>query len=391
MWLLLSSHSAEMKPVDHPASSPSAEVIFPVKAGIARRGDLIRRLTTTGIVRARRDVEIIARVSGQGLAVKAYNGKYVKAGELLVKIDDREYSTAFERAGSNLLGAQIEYRTLSNSPYRPVVDSVEIQRQLAASRAKFQDAGEAYRSGTLTHEEYARLEREYEANVAYLQANRGDVIANKSGLTQAREAYEIAKANLEATEVCAPFSGYVANCDLTAGMLIQQGRVLCSIVDESTLLVDVEILENEVGSVVTGQLAEVSAPGHQRHAIPGIVRTMNPLVDEKTKTLKVTIELFMSGRSVISVLRPGMFVSVRIVTGVLRHQVLVPHSALLVRDERALVFTKEGDEARWHYVEAGEENDEFVAIKSGILPGDTVITEGHFALADDARISLINE
>ncbi|HAL56519.1 MAG TPA: hypothetical protein DCP63_08600, partial [Bacteroidetes bacterium] len=86
-------------------------MVFPVETGLARRGDLIKLLQTTGTIRANREVEIVGRIGGEIVSITASNGRYVQQGELLVKLDEREYRTTYDRAASALLAAQIEYRT----------------------------------------------------------------------------------------------------------------------------------------------------------------------------------------------------------------------------------------------------------------------------------------
>ena len=74
-------------------------------------------------------------------------------------------------------------------------------------------------------------------------------------------------------------------------------------------------------------------------------------------------------------------------------KLLAPKSALLIRDNRTLVFKKEGDLAKWLYVDTGLENDDWVeilAVHSGgsLAPGDLVVVSDHLTLAHEARISV---
>ena len=166
---------------------------------------------------------------------------------------------------------------------------------------------------------------------------------------------------------------------------------MMNLLDLSTLLVDVEILENETVRIAVGQRARVLPAGLPGTEFTGAVVTMNPLVDPKSKTMKVTIALcdgHQRAGNPQSALLPGMFATVHIETEVRPHRLLVPRSALLVRDERPLVFTVDRGRAKWHYVETGEANDEVIEIRSGIVPGDTVIVEGHYTLAHDAPVSI---
>jgi hypothetical protein len=81
-----------------------------------------------------------------------------------------------------------------------------------------------------------------------------------------------------------------------------------------------------------------------------------------------------------------MFSTVKLETDILTNRLLVPKEALLVRDQRTLVFVAKSGLAKWQYVDGGEENEQYLEIKSGIAVGDTVIVAGHYTLAHDARI-----
>ncbi|MFQ5677199.1 MAG: efflux RND transporter periplasmic adaptor subunit, partial [bacterium] len=70
---------------------------------------------------------------------------------------------------------------------------------------------------------------------------------------------------------------------------------------------------------------------------------------------------------------------------------LVPKEAILIRDQRKLVFIVRDGLAKWCYAETGLENDDFVEILSstfGLKPGEMVITSGHYTLVHDARVKI---
>lgn len=83
-----------------------------------------------------------------------------------------------------------------------------------------------------------------------------------------------------------------------------------------------------------------------------------------------------------------MFCAVHIETDILKNRLLVPKNALLVRDQRTLVFLAQNGLAKWQYVEVGDENWEYLEARSGISVGDTVIAGGHFTLAHDTKITI---
>lgn len=382
------------KSIPNPSLSPesSADVIFPVQTSSAFKGNLIKSVQANGILRAKREVEIVARVGGEITRVAISNGEYVHVGENLLKIDDREYGLAYERASNMLLGAQIDYKTFSASSAILEIDSSLIKKTIAVSKSKLSKLEEDFRNKKLAIEDYMRLKRDYETELAYATVHRGDVMASKSGLSQARESYERAKLDFEATTITAPFEGFVANCDLAEGMRIQAGRNLFTLIDISSLLVDVEVLETEVGKVRIGTKAEVTVNAFQNEKFVGSVVSVNPIVDIKSKTIKVTIELKNGKPNKWKglKLRPGMFAAVKLETEILLNRLLVPKEALLTRDQRNLVFIVESNLAKWCYVKIGEENEQYIEIKDGIKAGDAIIVKGHYTLAHHAKVKIEN-
>jgi HlyD family secretion protein len=282
----------------HNPAPGTAEVVFAVEAAIARKGDLVKRLTTTGTLRARREVQIVARVGGNIVTVPVQNGDYVRAGQLLLRTDDTEYSLALERATTALLGAQIEFKSMIS--YDPAVildssttgsDSLRFKEKVQEARKGLHSLEKQYAEGKVSFAEYARAKRDYESDIAYFTAYRGDVMANKSGLSQARETYERSKLDFIAARITAPFAGYIADLDLSSGMKISAGMELFKLVDVSSLCVDVDVLETEVGKVHRGGIVDVTVPAYPGQQFRGTVVAMNPIVNPKSKTVKVTIEL----------------------------------------------------------------------------------------------------
>ena len=88
-----------------------------------------------------------------------------------------------------------------------------------------------------------------------------------------------------------------------------------------------------------------------------------------------------------------MFVRAEIAGVVFHDKLLAPKPALLIRDNRPLVFKRDGDRAKWLYVTVGLENDEWVEIlqvHSGgsLAPGDEVVVSDHLTLAHEAKIKI---
>ena len=109
---------------------------------------------------------------------------------------------------------------------------------------------------------------------------------------------------------------------------------------------------------------------------------ISPMLDQATRTIEVLVRFENpEGRY-----RPGMFVRAQIAGWVYQDKLVAPKSALLIRDNRTLVFKKDGDRAKWLYVDTGLKNDdwvEIIAVHSGgrLAPGDKVVVSDHLTLA----------
>jgi RND family efflux transporter MFP subunit len=384
--------STQTLPNPSSASSPS-DVVFPVEVAIARRCELVKSLTTNGTLRAKRAVTLVARVGGEIESISVLNGKYVKEGDLLVKLNDKEYRLVYNKVASLLLAAQIEYRALSTSVFIETQDTVKRRQQIQRAKEDLSLLEEHWRAKTITFEDYDRKKRDLETELSVIQANRSDVVASKSGLTTACEAYERAKVDLESTEIRAPISGYIADCDLEVGMRIAQQVELRKLVDLSGLYVDVEVLEGEVDELGAQRKTVVDMAAFPQRAYDGTICSINPIVSPKSKTVKVTVELtkltgYGESRRPHSFPRPGISYAVQLVTDAFPNRLVEPRNALLLRDQRSVVFVVHNGIAKWQYVGVGEQNQEYVEITSGIELGDTVIVGGNFNLAHGARVTI---
>jgi len=77
-----------------------------------------------------------------------------------------------------------------------------------------------------------------------------------------------------------------------------------------------------------------------------------------------------------------MHADVEIAAEIHKDRLLIPQEAVLVRMGRKMAFVIEGELAKWRYIDVGLENEDYVEV------GETVIVDGHFTLAHDARVRI---
>ena len=90
-------------------------------------------------------------------------------------------------------------------------------------------------------------------------------------------------------------------------------------------------------------------------------------------------------------LKPGMFAQITLDTEIFTNRLVVPANAVLLRDERPMLFVVLESRSNWIYIQKGLENTEWVEVMDGVAPGDEVIVSGHFSLAHDAAVRVVED
>jgi hypothetical protein len=110
---------------------------------------------------------------------------------------------------------------------------------------------------------------------------------------------------------------------------------------------------------------------------------MNPMVD---KNGMIEVKAVMNNPK--QTFYEGMNVRVRVQRAV-EQALIIPKSALLLRNNRKVVFVAKENSAQWVYVQTGLENSESFTVTEGLQEGDSVIYEGNFNLAHEAPILVV--
>lgn len=330
------------------------EIAIPVSVATVVRDTLVVSVSAAGQAQAYSRTLLTAEVEGPVTEVRVREGDRVSAGQVLARIDPERYQFELERA----------------------------QAQLEQAEAQFAEL-------TLFDEEIEDSE---------LRAERRRMARAKSGLSGAEIAVKEARLNVERATIRAPFAGRVANMAIVPGERVVQRDSIAEVVDLSRIRIEVQALETEVPYLEEGREARVTLSAFPDTVLRGRVVSMNPVVDPRSRTARVTVVL----RNPEGAVRPGMYARVRIAARLFPDRILVPREAILERDNRTLVFVFEpgdgGDRglAKWTYVTTGLESDEYVEIVPGEgttvpEPGALVLTEGHFTLIHDARVRIVED
>jgi membrane fusion protein (multidrug efflux system) len=357
--------SAAAAPGDEPekASQPlvqtsastgfATDVAIPVQGIPATRGELVMSVNAAGQAEAWQKTVLVAQVNGRITSLPVREGDAVGRGQAVVGLDGAEYALAVEEARAALADAENKLREATLFDDRITDPAVRQERAVAARVRAGVEAAEV------------RLRR--------------------------------AQLDLSRTRTGAPIAGRVASLKAVPGAWVRQGDEMMTIVDLDPIRVEVQVLESEIAHLTPGRTANVSFAAFPGEAFTGRIQTINPIVESGTRTARVTVLVNNPGGRIL----PGMYARVSLEARRYADRLLVPRSAILERDRRAMLFVYEPGSrdglAKWRYVTTGLQNEHVVEIVTegvetdSVQPGEVVLTEGHYTLIHDARVRLVDD
>jgi RND family efflux transporter MFP subunit len=266
------------------------------------------------------------------------------------------------------------------------LDTTEFAFNLASANTRLKQAQANYKAEILT---------DYRITDPALRASRDTAARMKSGLADAEIQLQRAEMDFQRVRLRAPFSGRVANIKAVPGQRVSPGAEVMTIIDIDPIKVEVQVLESQIGFLARGRKAQITFAAFPDEVFNGRIETTNPMVDQTTRMARVTVTIPNPRGRIL----PGMYARVKLDATRLADRILVPRTAILQRGrDLVMVYRPEGDHgvAEWRYVTVGQGNDDFVEIVENpdtkmVAPGEIVLTNGHYTIAHDAPVKLVNK
>lgn len=340
------------------------------------RGDVRETISASGEIRAKTQINIGTSVAGEIKAIHVKDGQDVKAGDLLVTIDQERLKQAMAQAQAALDAARQD------------------AARLEAARARAVDSFPRYetlrRDGLMSDEDFRQQKLAKESAVLSYNSARAAVAQSEANLRAMRDG--LSKATLRA-----PITGRVtslkAEMGETAipGMSNLPGATLMIISDMSEMQAEIKVNESEVVRTKVGQVAQVtveSLPGKlfQGSVIEVATGTEKTGTDANLYKVKVVLQ---GHREDLDNLRPGMSARAVILTHEVKGALRVPLQAVLEREgsledaqkqgllapaSRNIVMVFKNGKAEERTVQVGIANTQFFELKEGLAEGDKVLT-----------------
>ena len=321
------------------ASTPVADTTpaIPVEAAVVQRGEVAATYSGTTTLEAAEEASVVAKVGGTVSAIYAEEGRAVRAGDALAKLDDTELRYDAEQTQANYDKKQQEFD----------------------------------RSKTL-------FDRKL------ISADAFDAV--KYDLEVLKATNDIAKLNLDRTVLRSPIAGVVAKRLIKVGNTLTPNEPVYVVTDFDPLLAVLYVPENALARLKPGQPATLNADALPGKSFTGKVARLSPVVDPQTGTFKVTVEVRPAGHQ----LAPGMFSRVSVTYDVHKDALTVPRAAILTEDGESAVYVVKAGVAHRISVSLGYADGDKVEITHGLASGDMVVTLGQNSLKDGTKVAVVN-
>jgi Cu(I)/Ag(I) efflux system membrane fusion protein len=186
----------------------------------------------------------------------------------------------------------------------------------------------------------------------------------------------------KATPVTTFFStvdGYITQMDIREGDYVMEGGTLVKLADLSTLWVEAQVYTSQLAEINNRRLATVQLPGFEGKEIKGKIEFINPEINPDTRINLIRVSISNPGHQ----LKPGMpaYISLR---SPQRQTLTLPIDAVIRDGKGATVWVRTGTHSfKNRMVTVGLESDDRIEIKSGLNPGDVVVTTGAYLLQSE--------
>jgi HlyD family secretion protein len=378
------------------AAGSIAFVARPVRVDVvrAKRGPLVATVVATGRVQPVRRVTLAVETMGTVMSVTASDGAPVRAGELLVQLDDRSARAALEHARAQLQQADVAVSRLRGQGVRVAdADVRATEAQLEAARANESRLRALVASGAearATLENAASARSAAEAALARaVEQSRGtgrqgdDVRAAVAGREAAQAAVRAAQAALDRMSLRAPFDGVVLSHSVEAGEVVQPGAPLMVVGATGPSEIVVNADESHLSWLAVGKRADVSADSYPDRRFEATVSSISPSVDP----LRGTIEVKLSVASPPPNLLADMTVSVEIETGRAENAVVISKSCVQdASSDSSWVWVVRDGRTAQQRVRIGLRGDTDFSIASGIDENASLVCVPPRDLTEGTRV-----
>lgn len=316
----LYSNKTEMEAATETAMKSSEFVPVTVEKVQSKVMDL--SFESNGIFEAHQELILMAETGGAVVKIHKRKGDFVRAGELILQIDDRLIQSELTIAKLNLDQARKDLQRFTN-----------LMETDAVTKKQFEDTDRGFKIA--------------EAQLQAIQKRAED------------------------TQIKAPISGYINEDFYEPGTLVSPGMPLAELINKNPLKLNLQVSEREVATVKLGQKVPVQVNALPHVAQEGVVTFISDKADGAFK-----YEVILEIKNPSAEIKPGMFGTATFASTDTANRLLINRKSIVGGLKNPGVYTIENGVAVYRSVQIQPINESLVEVMEGLSEGDEIIASG---------------
>ncbi|MXV49623.1 HlyD family efflux transporter periplasmic adaptor subunit [Pedobacter sp. HMF7647] len=293
---------------------------------------------------------VVSRVGGYVDSILFEENQHVNQGQVLVKLDDRDYKIKLEQALAGQRGAAAGIGVNQAQITAVAANTSTAKANIEAARVKLDLANKDYaryanlvKDGSVTQQQfdqakankesaqaaYQAAKDQYNAAVQQVGSTRSQLAVTNTGVDQRQADVDFAKLQVSYTTVYSPASGIVSKKNIQKGQLVQAGQTLFSVVNDNSLYITANFKETQLEKIHTGAHVDIDIDAFPDEKVEGEVYNFSPATGAKFSLLppdnatgnfvkviqRVPVKIkIKANKELMERLRPGMSVNVSVST-----------------------------------------------------------------------------
>ncbi|TRX70427.1 efflux RND transporter periplasmic adaptor subunit [Carboxylicivirga sp. M1479] len=328
------------------ASSFSTDVAVNVSVQEVKKKSIEQTLVTTATISPQMESNLKTELTAHyHLQLNPKTGKpfkmgdQVSEGQLIILLEDQEYTN-----NANLEGAQLDME----------ISAMEYEKQ----QALFEKGG----------------------------VTKRELVNSEKTLLTSEQTYENAQLKIEKLSIRAPFKGVITDLPyFSPGMRVDNGEAVLSIMNYSTMMMDLSMPENLLGEVKVNQLVNIMNYALPDDTLKGRITALSPAIDKEARTFKGRLKVDNKKQ----LLKPGMFVKAEIVVDQRDSALVIPKDVVLTEGNRKVVFVAKNSAAQKRYIRTGIETLNDMEVLDGLKQDERLIIKGFETLKDRSKVKVV--
>ena len=367
-------------------------------------------LSATGYIVAAHKIEVASKVSGRVLWIGVDKGYKVKAGDVIVRLEDTEYRAQVQQQQGNVKNLEAKLDELKNGSRPEEVQKARADVEQAKAdqenaKVSLDRTKELVREGVSAKQALDDAQAKYDGNAAKVNSlertlqlsvlgPRKEEVAQVQGqIEQARGSLAYALDGLNNTVIHAPVTGTILDRNVERGEFVTNGFVgdkgakgyLVTMADLNDLKVELDISQSDFPKLGPKQKGTITTDAFPDRKYPGVIDEVSPEADRAKATVQVKVKVLKPD----DYLRPDMNATVSFYNdqpaaeaSPTKRVVVIPQSAV----QNGNVFVVVNGRARKRPVTTGGTSSQGVLIDSGLIGGEDLIVSPPSDLKDGGRV-----